>query len=97
MFGFHFVVFTLAAMILDGCGSTGPQTPIWERENSPAPVVESNVSGAIVPLRSGDSERLPTIDRVADRALVRKLTKQLARYGRAEFTTNSSTYLRAHA
>jgi hypothetical protein len=29
---------------------------------------------------------------VADRSLVRRLSKQLARYGQAEFTTNAATY-----
>ena len=33
---------------------------------------------------------------VADRSLVRKLTKQLARYEHAEFTTNAATYRPAH-
>lgn len=36
--------------------------------------------------------RIPTISDAADRSLVRKLTKQLARYGHAEFTTNAAAY-----
>ena len=36
--------------------------------------------------------RIPVIRDAADRSLVRKLTKQLARYGHAEFTTNAETY-----
>ncbi len=40
--------------------------------------------------------RIPVICNAADRSLVRKLTKQLARYGRAEFTTNAEAYRPAH-
>jgi hypothetical protein len=40
--------------------------------------------------------RVPWISDVADRSLVRKLTKQLKRYGHAEFTTNAATYRPAH-
>jgi hypothetical protein len=40
--------------------------------------------------------RIPAISDAADRSLVRKLTKQLKRYGRAEFTTNAATYRPAH-
>jgi ER-bound oxygenase mpaB/B'/Rubber oxygenase, catalytic domain len=36
--------------------------------------------------------RIPGIRDAADRSLVRKLGKQLARYGHAEFTTDASTY-----
>jgi hypothetical protein len=36
--------------------------------------------------------RIPMISDVADRSLVRKLNKQMARYGHAEFTTNAATY-----
>jgi hypothetical protein len=36
--------------------------------------------------------RTPVISGVADRALVRKLTKQLACYGHPEFTTNADAY-----
>jgi hypothetical protein len=39
---------------------------------------------------------IPGIKDSADRSLVRKLTKQLKRYGRAEFTTNAETYRPAH-
>jgi hypothetical protein len=39
---------------------------------------------------------IPMISEAADRSLVRKLTKQLARYGQAEFTTNAATYRPAH-
>jgi hypothetical protein len=39
---------------------------------------------------------IPVINNAADRSLVRKLTKQLARYGHAEFTTNASAYRHAH-
>jgi hypothetical protein len=35
---------------------------------------------------------IPGIKDAADRSLVRKLTKQLKRYGQAEFTTNAETY-----
>jgi hypothetical protein len=55
MLVFRFSVFVAVVMILAGCGSTGPQTPIWVRENSPPPLVDRNVSGSIVQLRSGDS------------------------------------------
>jgi hypothetical protein len=41
--------------------------------------------------------RIPTISDAADRSLVRKLTKQLKRYGHAEFTTNAATYRPAHS
>lgn len=40
--------------------------------------------------------RIPVVSQLADRALVRKLTKQLARYGHAEFTTNADAYRPAH-
>jgi ER-bound oxygenase mpaB/B'/Rubber oxygenase, catalytic domain len=40
--------------------------------------------------------RIPVISRAADRGLVRKLTRQLARYGHVEFTTNVDTYRPAH-
>ena len=39
---------------------------------------------------------IPGIRDVADRWLVRKLTKQLARYGHAEFTTNAKEYRPTH-
>jgi hypothetical protein len=39
---------------------------------------------------------IPVISDAADRSLVRKLTKQLASYGHAEFTTNADTYRPAH-
>jgi hypothetical protein len=41
--------------------------------------------------------RIPVIREAADRLLVRTLTKQLARYGHADFTTNAQTYRPAHA
>ena len=41
--------------------------------------------------------RIPGLRDAADRALVRKLTRQLARYGHAEFTTNADKYRPAHA
>ena len=40
---------------------------------------------------------IPVISDAADRSLVRKLTKQLKRYGHAEFTTNADAYRSAHA
>jgi hypothetical protein len=40
--------------------------------------------------------RIPVISDMADRSLVRKLTKQLARYGQAKFTTNAEEYRPAH-
>jgi hypothetical protein len=40
--------------------------------------------------------RIPILRDVADRSLVRKLTKQLASYGHAEFKTNAATYRPAH-
>ena len=40
--------------------------------------------------------RLPFLRDAADRALIRKLTKQLKRYGEAQFTTNAQTYGPAH-
>jgi ER-bound oxygenase mpaB/B'/Rubber oxygenase, catalytic domain len=39
---------------------------------------------------------IPIVRDAADRSLVRTLTKQLARYGHAEFTTNPATYRPAH-
>jgi hypothetical protein len=39
---------------------------------------------------------IPWLSQTADRSLVRKLTKQLAGYGHAEFTTNAATYCPAH-
>ncbi len=41
--------------------------------------------------------RIPMLRDAADRALVRKLVKQLASYGHAEFTTNADKYRPAHA
>jgi hypothetical protein len=41
--------------------------------------------------------RIPVIREAADRSLVRKLKKQLASYGHAEFTTNADAYRPAHA
>jgi hypothetical protein len=40
---------------------------------------------------------IPLIRDAADRSLVRKLTKQLERYGHADFTTNANAYHPAHA
>jgi hypothetical protein len=40
--------------------------------------------------------RIPGISQAVDRSLVRKLTRQLARYGHAEFTTNADAYRPAH-
>jgi hypothetical protein len=40
--------------------------------------------------------RIPMLSDAVDRSLVRKLTKQLAGYGHAEFTTNAATYRPAH-
>jgi hypothetical protein len=40
--------------------------------------------------------RLPGISDAVDRSLVRKIAKQLARYGHAEFTTNADKYRPAH-
>jgi hypothetical protein len=39
---------------------------------------------------------IPVLRHAADRSLVRKLTRQLTRYGHAEFTTNANTYRSAH-
>jgi hypothetical protein len=39
---------------------------------------------------------IPVVKEVADRSLVRKLTRQLARYGHAEFRTNADGYHPAH-
>jgi hypothetical protein len=39
---------------------------------------------------------MPIVRDAADRSLVGTLTKQLARYGHAEFTTNPATYRPAH-
>ena len=39
---------------------------------------------------------IPVVKEVADRSLVRKLTRQLARYGHAEFKTNADAYRPAH-
>ena len=41
--------------------------------------------------------RIPMISRSADRLLIRKLTKELARYGHAEFRTNADAYRPAHS
>jgi len=45
----------------------------------------------------GVAARIPVIREAADRSLVRKLTKQLQRYGHAEFTTNADNYRPVHA
>jgi hypothetical protein len=42
------------------------------------------------------ASHIPGISDAADRSLVRHLTKLLARYGHAEFTTNADTYRHAH-
>jgi hypothetical protein len=39
---------------------------------------------------------IPLICKIADRALVRKLGRQLADYGHAEFTTNADAYRPVH-
>ncbi|MGA2191036.1 MAG: DUF2236 domain-containing protein, partial [Steroidobacteraceae bacterium] len=39
---------------------------------------------------------MPVVSGVADRSLVRKLTRQLACYGHAEFRTNADAYRPAH-
>jgi hypothetical protein len=39
---------------------------------------------------------IPVLREVADRSLIRKLTRLLASYGRAEFTTNAASYRPAH-
>jgi hypothetical protein len=44
----------------------------------------------------GLAARIPLLRDVADRSLVHKLTKQLADYGHAEFTTNAEKYRPAH-
>jgi hypothetical protein len=40
--------------------------------------------------------RIPVLSQAADRILIRKLARQLAQYGHAEFTTNADTYRPAH-
>jgi hypothetical protein len=45
----------------------------------------------------GIASRIPVMCRAADRSLVRKLTRQLKRFGQAEFKTNAATYGSAHA
>jgi small basic protein len=40
--------------------------------------------------------RIPLVRQAADRSLERKLSRQLARYGHAEFTTNANSYRSAH-
>jgi hypothetical protein len=42
------------------------------------------------------ASHIPVVRDAADRSLVHKLGKQLARYGHAEFTTNAETYRPAH-
>src|ERR1700728_333250 len=42
------------------------------------------------------ASHIPGISNAADRSLVRHLTKLLARYGHAEFTTNADSYRPAH-
>ena len=42
------------------------------------------------------ASHIPGISDAADRSLVRHLTKLLARYGHAEFTTNADTYRHAN-
>jgi ER-bound oxygenase mpaB/B'/Rubber oxygenase, catalytic domain len=41
--------------------------------------------------------RIPFLRAAADHSLVRKLTRHLARYGHAEFTTNAAAYRPVHA
>lgn len=40
--------------------------------------------------------RMPMVGRWADRSLIRKLARQMAQYGHAEFTTNADAYRPAH-
>jgi ER-bound oxygenase mpaB/B'/Rubber oxygenase, catalytic domain len=57
-------------------------------------------AGLLIALRMsvyGLAARIPGLRDAADRSLVRKLTKQLASYGHAEFTTNGEKYRPAHA
>jgi hypothetical protein len=42
------------------------------------------------------ASHIPGISDAADRSLVQNLTKLLARYGHAEFTTNADAYRSAH-
>jgi hypothetical protein len=41
--------------------------------------------------------RIPVLSQAADRSLVRKLSRQLASYGHAEFTTKAHGYRPVHA
>ena len=62
--------------------------------------VAAAVAGIVIAARIAPyaiAARIPVISDVADRSLVRKLTRLLASYGHAEFTTNADTYRSAHA
>jgi len=62
--------------------------------------VAAAVAGIVIAARMAPyviAARIPVISDVADRSLVRKLTRLLASYGHAEFTTNADAYGSAHA
>jgi ER-bound oxygenase mpaB/B'/Rubber oxygenase, catalytic domain len=66
----------------------------------PADYLGAIVAGLIITVRMTAyalAARVPALRDAADRSLVRKLMKQLASYGHAEFTTNSEKYHPAHA
>jgi hypothetical protein len=60
----------------------------------------ATAAGVLIAVRMAPysvAAHIPVVSDAADRLLVRKLHRQLARYGHAEFTTNSDTYRPAHA
>jgi hypothetical protein len=65
-----------------------------------ADYIAAAVAGILIEARMtayAIAARIPGLREAADRSLVRKLTRQLARYGHAEFTTNADKYRAAHA
>jgi hypothetical protein len=61
--------------------------------------IAAAITGILIAARMAPyavAARIPGLRDAADRSLVRKLAKQLARYGHAEFTTNADAYRPAH-
>ncbi|MEI9929488.1 MAG: hypothetical protein WDM89_02685 [Rhizomicrobium sp.] len=63
----------------------------WLGAGTTAVLIASRMSAYAI------AARIPGLRDAADRSLVRKLRKQLARYGHAEFTTDAAAYRSVHA
>jgi hypothetical protein len=68
--------------------------PVGTSDYAAAAAARVLIAATMVPYAI--ASHIPGISDAADRSLVRHLTKLLARYGHAEFTTNAATYRPAH-